>query len=208
MSFGDVPPVPLVAPLDPDTVPALTPLLAEVERRNGYVPNSMLTMARVPDLVEAFAGLASTVLRPGRVGSELKSLVALVASTAAGCRYCQAHTSTTASKAGHEDRKVAEVWSFETSPLFDDRERAALRLARDAAQVPNLVDQGHRADLAFWFDESEITELVAVIALFGFLNRWNDTMGTPLESLPAETAQRVLGAIGWQPGKHGSGPAT
>lgn len=202
MRFGEDRPGPLVAPLTRDELTALTPLLAEVERRNGYVPNSMLTMARVPGLVETFAGLAGTVLQPGRVGTELKSLVSLVASAAAGCRYCQAHTSTSASKAGHDDGKIADVWSFETSPRFDDRERAALRLARDAAQVPNLVDGTHREELARWFDEAEITELVAVIALFGFLNRWNDTMGTPLEMVPADTAQRALAGVGWHPGKH------
>jgi hypothetical protein len=38
--------------------------------------------------------------------------------------------------------------------------------------------------------------------MFAFLNRWNDTMGTPLEAKPLEVAQQTLGGQGWEAGKH------
>ena len=41
-----------------------------------------------------------------------------------------------------------------------------------------------------------------VIALFGFLNRFNDTMATELESSPIAAGQRFLAARGWTVGKH------
>ena len=47
-----------------------------------------------------------------------------------------------------------------------------------------------------------IVLLVGVIALFGFLNRWNDTMATPLEDTPLEFAETHLAAHGWEAGKH------
>ena len=46
-------------------------------------------------------------------------------------------------------------------------------------------------------------QIVAVISLFGFLNRWNDTMATELEASPVEFATDALGSIEWQLGKHG-----
>jgi hypothetical protein len=46
--------------------------------------------------------------------------------------------------------------------------------------------------------EEQIVEIVGVIALFGFLNRWNNTMATPLEDEPIEYLSRG----GWQAGKH------
>jgi uncharacterized peroxidase-related enzyme len=193
---------PLVEPLERAEVGELTGLFDTVETLNGYVPNSMLTMARVPGLTEAFTGLARNVLGPGRIEAPLKSLVSLVASTAAGCRYCQAHTSSAAEHRGADRAKIADAWAFETSPHFDERERAALRLARDAAVVPNAVNAEHAAALAAQFDAAEITELVAVVALFGFLNRWNDTMGTPLEQQPWGAAPGLLASLGWDPGKH------
>ena len=52
------------------------------------------------------------------------------------------------------------------------------------------------------YDEGQIVEIVASIALFGYLNRWNDTMATALEPLPSHVAERALGGVGWEPGKH------
>ena len=43
----------------------------------------------------------------------------------------------------------------------------------------------------------------SIVALFGFLNRWNDTMATELEPLAVEVAERTIGPVGWEPGKHG-----
>jgi len=45
-------------------------------------------------------------------------------------------------------------------------------------------------------------EIVGVIAMFGFLNRWNDTFATPLEDEPLEFGQKHLAAHGWDAGKH------
>ena len=46
-------------------------------------------------------------------------------------------------------------------------------------------------------------ELVGVISLFGYLNRWNDTMATELEGKPREFAEATLAGQGWAVGKHG-----
>ena len=94
------------------------------------------------------------------------------------------------------------AWQFETSPAFREAERVLLRLARDAANVPNLVDDRHRVELAVHHAEVVIAEAVAVIALFGFLNRWNDRMGTTLEDMPASAAQVSIASLGWNAGKH------
>ena len=88
------------------------------------------------------------MLGPGRVDGGLKQLVAHVDSTAAGCRYCQAHTASSATRNGVDEAKVEAVWSFETDDRFTDAERAALRLARDAATVPNATNKAHFDDLA------------------------------------------------------------
>lgn len=58
------------------------------------------------------------------------------------------------------------------------------------------------ADAQYW-DEGDVAEIIAVVALFGFLNRWNDSMGTSLEDLPMASADRNLSHVGWNAGKHG-----
>ena len=52
------------------------------------------------------------------------------------------------------------------------------------------------------FAEAQMLEIVLTVSVFGFLNRFNDTMGTPLEDVPAATGQKYLGDDGWSPGKH------
>ena len=95
------------------------------------------------------------------------------------------------------------VLGFEESPLFSAAERAALALALAAGSVPNESGPDHFARLREHFTERQIVQIVGVIALFGFLNRWNDTMATELEAMPNEFAATALGAIDWQVGKHG-----
>ena len=190
-----------IAALLREEVPELEDAFGPVEERMGFLPNSLLTMARRPEILQAAASLAQAA-RTGTVSRELKELVALVASTAAGCRYCQAHTASNATRVGAQAAKLASVWNYETSDLFGDAERAALRLAHHAALVPNQATDEDFEELARYFDDGEMVEIVAVVALFGFLNRWNDTIATDLEPAPFAVASDVIAAAGWEPGKH------
>ncbi|MBI1237948.1 MAG: carboxymuconolactone decarboxylase family protein [Alphaproteobacteria bacterium] len=191
-------------PLDRSSLPELEPLFQLVEGMMGFVPNSLMVMARNRPLLEAFLGLGAQALGPGKVSNELKSMVSHVTSRSAGCQYCMAHTGhTTVERAGVARAKFDEIWNYETSPHFTDAERAALRVAQLAALVPNGVEEADRAALAKHFTEEEIVEIVAVIGYFGFLNRWNDTMATPLEATPMAFGEAALATAGWHPGKHG-----
>ena len=194
--------MPNVQPLSREDLAEFEPIFKIVEGTMGFVPRSMLTMGRRPDILRGFAALSMAVLGGGTVDRTLRQLVAMIASVSAGCRYCQAHTSTTAARSGASQEKVEAVFDFETSPLFDDAERAALRLARDAALVPNATTPEHFADLRQHFSDEEIVEIVATISLFGWLNRWNDTMATELEAEPTTFASGALASHGWEPGKH------
>ena len=190
-----------IAALPREEVPELEDAFGPVEERMGFLPNSLLTMARRPEILRAATSLAQAA-RTGTVSRELKELVALVSSTAAGCRYCQAHTASNATRVGAEADKIASVWSYETSDLFSDAERAALRLAHHAALAPNQATDEDFEELGRYFDDGEMVEIVAVVALFGFLNRWNDTIATELEPVPLTVANDVITEAGWDPGKH------
>lgn len=184
--------------------PELEELFRLYDETMSFVPNSLFTMARRPEILRAFSELITQIWRTGTVPVGLKPLIAIVASKAAGCRYCQAHEAVDAKMRGVPDQKIAAIWDFERSSLFSDAERAALRFARDASVVPNEVTPAHFEDLRKHWDDGEIVEMLAVVGLFGFLNRWNDSMATDLEDVPMGFASRTLGD-GWGgPGKHRS----
>jgi uncharacterized peroxidase-related enzyme len=193
-----------IAPLRREDLPEFEPLFGIVENLMGFLPNSILTLARRPELARAFLALAGQVNAPGKLPPATKQLVAFVSSTAAGCRYCQAHTSHSAERGGAPPQKIEAAFEFDTSPLFDDAERAALRLARDASFTPPAVSNAHFEELRRHYDEDAILELVAVIALFGWLNRWNATLATELEAAPLAFASQHLQSSGWEPGPHGN----
>ncbi|MCW5612955.1 MAG: carboxymuconolactone decarboxylase family protein [Rubrivivax sp.] len=202
-------PMPLVDPLPADHDPEIAELAAFFSTTLGFAPNSVLTMMRRPALARAFTALNRAVMdNQGRVGSELKRLVGHVASRVAGCRYCEAHTIRAAARFGAAEgaapARLEAVWDFRTSPLFSAAERAALEFAAAAAQVPGAVTPAIAAELRRHWDEGEIVEIAGVVALFGFLNRWNDAMATELEAPAAADGERWLAAQGWQRGKHGS----
>ncbi len=195
-----------MAHLDPlpwEAAPQFRARFEHYQNTRGFVPNSILTMARRPAIAAAFMDLNRAVLYEGTVAEELKMLVSLIASQAAGCRYCQAHMANLSSIYRASDEKIRAVWNFETSDLFSDAERAALRLASKSALVPNEATKEDFDALKVHFDEGQIVEIVASIALFGYLNRWNDTLATDLEPRARQVAERAIGSVGWDAGKHG-----
>lgn len=190
-------------PLDLADIPELEETFGFLKAAMGFVPNSMLIMARKPQMVQALAGLLGAALAPGSVDPTLKSMISEVASKSAGCQYCIAHTSHGAHNMGIPQEKLDAIWVFEDSDAFSPAEKAALTVAKAGAQVPNGVTDAHFETLKEHFTEDEIVEIVAVIAAFGFMNRWNDTFATPLEEEPKEFATNNLPTDQWNIGNHG-----
>jgi uncharacterized peroxidase-related enzyme len=179
-----------LSPLSIDEIDPDTRLMIEnAEQLMGFVPNDALVMARHPALTKAMWGLVAAVYGPGQVDNGLKRLVGEAASKAAGCFYCSAHAAHGAREQGVAQEKIDAVWSFEDSPLFTEAERAAINLAMQAGVVPNETTDADFERLRAHFTDNEITEIVAVIAMFGFLNRWNTTLGTALEPVPLASVE-------------------
>ena len=168
----------------------------------GFTPNDLLVMARWPELVAAMMPVVGLIYGPGRVSMELKRMIATISSAAGGCQYCVAHTALGLEQAGVDADKQAAIWEFDTHSAFSDAERAALAFARGASQSPSAVTDADFAHLREHFSEDEIIEITAVIALFGFLNRWNSSLGVPLEDMPLQHAREHLAGTGWQAGAH------
>ena len=192
-----------LAPLTKDDLPELKAELDAAEKRMGFIPNSLLIMGRRPKMVKGFQALSASVWDPeGKVPMAFKRLLAHVASRSAGCQYCLAHTGEGAIKLGVEQRKLDAVWDYQHSPLYTPAERSALDVAVAAGCVPNAVTDEMFLELRKHWTEEQIVEIVGLIALFGFLNRWNDTMATPLEDEPAHFGETHLAKHGWTIGKH------
>jgi len=169
----------------------------------GFCPNSVLTMQKNPALAKAFINLNMAVMENhGALTSEFKRLIAFVSSNTSGCRYCQAHTIRAAERYGASKERLDNIWNFEQSDCFSDQEKVALKFTREASKVPVATTKEMEEELKQHWSENDIIEIMSVIALFGYLNRWNDVMGTSLEDDAVESANQYLKDKGWDIGKH------
>ena len=194
---------PLVFPLDPNTTKEAKEMAEFYQETLGFTPNSLFTMQHRPRIAAAFLEMNQAVMEnQGRVSSALKRELAYLSSHATGCRYCEAHTIRAAERYGSSKERLTHIWEYKTHPAFSEAERAVFDLAIAASQVPNAVTQEMGERLRLHWTEGEIVEIMGVIALFGYLNRWNDSMGTPIEGPAADSANDHLGDKGWSAGKH------
>ena len=168
-----------------------------IESFMGYLPNSHLSMAKNPKLNDGFGALAGTIFGSKHLDMGLVNLIALASSLSSGCKYCQAHTSHGANRAGISIEKISEILKYKESDQFSLSEKAALDLAFSAGVTPNTSKKEHFVELQNHFSDEAIIDIVAVIALFGFLNRWNDTLGSKLEDVPKEFVEKELKPLGW-----------
>ena len=194
---------PLVNPKSSENDPELQALIEFYNETLGFCPNSVKTMHHRPRIAYAFIEMNKAVMEnKGRVTSALKRLIGYISSNAAGCRYCQAHTIRAAERYGAEKEQLENIWEYKVHPSFNDAERAALDLALAASVIPNAVDDSLAENARKYWDEGEIVEMMGVIALFGYLNRWNDSMGTEMETGAIESGEKYLVKKGWTVGKH------
>jgi len=194
--------MPLVHPLSSIKDKETQELVTFFNETLGFCPNSVLTMQKKPDLAQAFVNLNKAVMNnTGTITSEFKRIIAYISSNTAGCRYCQAHTIRAAERYGGEKERLMQAWDFENSTLFTNVEKVALRFTIAASSIPvNITEELNNSMHASW-DEADILEIMSVVALFGFLNRWNDVMGTSLEEDAKHSAKSLLGTQ-WEIGKH------
>jgi uncharacterized peroxidase-related enzyme len=188
-----------VSPAPPEKFAEVGDCMERWKKLKGYPPSSWLTMVRKPRVFRAYRDLHTAVMiDDGEVPKALKFMVAEVVSHAAGCRYCAAHNAQNAAHIGGvATEKIEALWHFQTSPLFTAAERAALALALAAGSAPPEVTDAHFAELRKFYSEDAIVEVVAVIALLGWLNRWCQTLAPEIEPSALDFAQAHLAASGW-----------
>ena len=102
----------------------------------------------------------------------IRELVKIRASQLNGCAYCVDMHTRTALAGGETERRLFALSVWRESPLFDERERAALALT-DAvtliATEAESIDPAYDAAAAHFATE----ELAALLYAIGMINTWN-----------------------------------
>ena len=114
--------MPMIEPKTRAELSELEDVFERAETALGFVPTSFFMMGRRPEILRAFSKLSREVVGvPGTVSSDLKWLVAHVASRTAGCQYCAAHTGAAAARlANVSSEKVAAVAEPRADQTFSE----------------------------------------------------------------------------------------
>ncbi|MEM7339829.1 MAG: hypothetical protein AAF467_14340 [Actinomycetota bacterium] len=126
---------------------------------------------------------------------ELVGLAMYTASRAAGCMYCSAHSCTFALRRGLSERALRGDYT--------EVEAHVAAMAEAIATVPAELKPSHLESLREHLSEGDIEWLMLVVSMMGFLNKFNDTMGIPLEPETVADVTDVISETGWSPGQHG-----
>jgi AhpD family alkylhydroperoxidase len=125
--------------------------------------------ADAPDLYRAYCHLDNTLGR-APLDRALVLLVYLRASYINGCAYCIDSHTREALAAGESDRRLYATAAWHESPLFSDRERAALALTDAVTQIADRdVDAAYEAAAEHFHTD----ELAALIYAIVTINGWN-----------------------------------
>jgi len=140
-----------------------------------------------PYLGRWFAGLVASTRQSGLGAStdaRLRNLATIKTSIVNECKYCTTHTQIYGQGLGLTDEEFAAMRSddWRDSPLFDEREKAAIAWAE--AMTLNSAKQDIKlwAELKRLFSDTEIVEISMAAALFNMINRLNDSFRTELET--------------------------
>ena len=185
------------------------PVIEVVRNLIGVAPNSFPYMEMWPTSFRTFDLLLANLLNlpfllfASRTKQASIGLVMYASSRAAGCPYCSAHCCSFALRRGAGLEKVRRATTpRDASATYAAAELIAIEVAQALGAVPGECTPAMRDDLGRHFSSADVEWLVLAISMMGFLNKFMDVMGMPLEETTYAEVDAVIGPSGWTPGKH------
>jgi len=159
-----------------------------VEARYGRLLEPVAVTALHPEVLDATIAFELQLERAKRLPERLKQLANLKAAALLGCPFCLDIGSSVSRAAGVSEAMLRDLPAFETSPHFDEAEKAALAycvaMTRGSGDVDDAVFDALRAHL----EDDQIVELTAVIAWENHRSRFNKALGFSAEGFSAGQA--------------------
>lgn len=158
---------------------AAQPLLEGVKKSLGSVPNLFRITANSPAALEGYLGL-NGALAKGALDARTRERIALAVAEINGCGYClAAHAYLGRNLAKLDD---AEIAANRNGASNDPKADAAVRFAVKLVQQRGRVAEADLSAVrAAGYEDAEIVEIVAHVALNTLTNYLNEALGTPID---------------------------
>ena len=147
------------------------------KRRYGKVLEPGMLWGRSPWVFTTLALLYGALDRKrSPLPPVLRSLVAVRVSQINHCEFCVDINSATLVKRGVSENKIAALWNWQESPLFDQKERVALQYTEAVTYSDRHVDDVLMARVKEHFDDDALVELTGLIAFQNLSSKFNDAL--------------------------------
>ncbi|MFA5683836.1 MAG: peroxidase-related enzyme [Lysobacteraceae bacterium] len=165
-------------PTATDAPAASQPLLAQIHQAFGATPNMFRAVANSPAALQSMWA-AFGALGKGRLGARLGEQIAVAIANRNRCQYCLSAHTVLGQNAG---ASAAEMGKAQVGQSDDPRTAAALAFALKVVEQRAQVDAADVARLReAGFDDGEIVELIAHVALNLFTNYINVALDVPVD---------------------------
>lgn len=188
---------PRIGGFPPDRYPWYVRLILKLQRRKyGCALEPALLWGRMPrtflmlTLLYRSLDRARSPLEP-----ELRSLVQVRVSQINWCAFCVDLNSALALERHSTPEKLTALADHEASPLFSERERAALAYAEAVTDPARRTDDALFSRLQRHFTEQEIVELTALIAFQNMSSKFNAALGVPAQGFCTTGSQVAPSAV-------------
>lgn len=143
------------------------------EKQTGKVPEWVKVMAHNPKILKEFTELFKVIMGEGKIEPLLKWKIAFVISDSLKCPFCVDVTIKMLKSLGATDQVVEKV---EKGEIENEDEKELLALVKEVTLKANVCTPELLTELKKDFSEKEIIEIVSIIGLFNYINRFNNTL--------------------------------
>jgi AhpD family alkylhydroperoxidase len=169
--------MPRIRYIDESEKTAQASAMIESAKRTGAPDPRVVSIMTRSKVGTAWVELWNKVLYEGVLPHKLKEMCRIQISVAHQCGYCSTVRSNVAKAEGLTEAMIEDLFSYENSPHFTPREKAALRYANLFKQGEHAIDKDEvYRDLGKHFSDEEIIEL-------GLLCAQTDGVGKFVKSL-------------------------
>jgi uncharacterized peroxidase-related enzyme len=140
------------------------------EKEGKNVPEWVRVMAHRPEILKEFFELFKTIMAGGKIEGLLKWKIAYTVSDTLRCPFCVDVTTKMMKTLGATDKDIEKMKSEKDAP-----EKELLELVREVTKEAQVCNHELFEKLKENFSEEQIVEIVSIIGLFNYINRFNNT---------------------------------
>ena len=163
----------IISSLEKNQVEGTAKIIYEkFEKDAGKVPEWVRVMAHSPKIVKEFTELFRVIMGEGEIESFLRWKIAYVVSDSLKCPFCVDVTGKMLKNLGVSEEILEKIKEGINLP---EEEKEVLDLVRDVTLKAQVCNPEVFESLKKKFSEKELVEIVSIIGLFNYINRFNNT---------------------------------